>query len=572
MRLVLAAMVLSSTLGASVVSAEARPTNFWSAAGARPNGLDLDDDFIVGEPGVDDTLCDASGGTNSSAGYLEDFDRDGVTEQQWFVVGANAPPGFSRGTNSPTCGSLTNPCATVGQAWNNARDNGGPGNGEDVVCVAGRLDQDVRTPLSGRSGRKVKRPTARTSEQWSFEYPENPAMIVGVDADDDGIYPPFDRDDVAEFRAPSSGDNRDFAYITVGGVSNIEVAHITLTDWGSSVKEGGGILRQGSPGLVDGLYFHDFRAEGINRGQCHGSNTIMFSNFGSRMRHLALEHADLIDVNGYVSRGGFSEPFTRFRALNVDMIGLGGPGNTNVAGQSCENSNGTLAIVMRIWGLDGRDNHVEWIDNDLEFIRWEKGQPASLGSGILLCGMRRFHFVGNRIVNFIGGLQMLNTKDNVCASGTPRFSGDLAFESNSIFVTRPSLFLPGQFINVVGFLGTQTGRDQRLNGARGYYRVENNEVDYSRLGGDNDRLGAFVLLQNATDADYRGLSVRIANNDVVGRFARNVGGLLWAPDAGNVGTPDDLVLEGNTLHDPFGGGPLEDVDVRGGQHIARVSG
>ncbi len=564
----MALLLVSST--ASL--ADGRPTRHWANAGARANGLDLDDDFVVGEKGVDDRLCDPRGGNDSSAGYLEDFDGDGVVEQQWFVVGSSPPPGLTRGRDSATCGSLSSPCATISRAWTNAEADGGPGNGEDVVCLAGTVRESLRMPVSGRSGKKTKRPAGGTNEQWSFTYPRDPAMLVGVDADDDGVYPPVDGQDRAILQAASSGEDTTWAYTAQGGLANLEVAHVTFLDWGRHTKEGGGLMRfRRNTGVLDGFYLHDFRAQDINKDQCVASDTILFSSFASRVAHLAVEYGDLVEVAGYVSRGGFEEPYARFRGLDIDLIGLGGNGNSNVAGQTCGNQSGDSVTLMRIWGLDRRDNHIEWIDNDIELLRWQKGSPGRSAAGILLCGIRKFHYVGNRVANFVGGLPLLDTKDNICRNHDPHFAGDYLFARNTVVVNDPSRLRSDRFVNTVGWIDTNTGTNRQVSGASGYYIVEHNEVDYSRLG-DNDRLSTFFVMQNARDADYRGLQVRVSNNDIVGRFARNAGALLWANDAGDTGTPNEIVLDNNTLHDPHGGSVLSMLSAAGGRHVDRVSG
>ena len=47
-------------------------TNFYESAGPRLNGLDMDDDFVVGEP-EDSLVCDSEGGVVGPPGfYVED--------------------------------------------------------------------------------------------------------------------------------------------------------------------------------------------------------------------------------------------------------------------------------------------------------------------------------------------------------------------------------------------------------------------------------------------------------------------------------------------------------------------
>lgn len=73
-------MIVILLFGLVVVLVDGCLMNFWSMVGVCVNGFDFDDDFIVGELGVDDMFCDVWGGINLFVGYFEDFDCDGVVE------------------------------------------------------------------------------------------------------------------------------------------------------------------------------------------------------------------------------------------------------------------------------------------------------------------------------------------------------------------------------------------------------------------------------------------------------------------------------------------------------------
>ena len=94
------AIVSLALLLATTMSLSAQPQGYI----ARANGFDLDDDGIIGEPGVDDLICDDTSG--GLAPMPEDIDFDGDEEEQWYVD-------CDFGTNSGSCGSPSNPCRTI---------------------------------------------------------------------------------------------------------------------------------------------------------------------------------------------------------------------------------------------------------------------------------------------------------------------------------------------------------------------------------------------------------------------------------------------------------------------------
>ncbi|MEM1245657.1 MAG: hypothetical protein AAGK22_04765 [Acidobacteriota bacterium] len=533
----------------------------------------MDDDFEVGEPGEDDLVCDLDPGSGYNAGsdgFLEDVDGDLVEESQWFAFGSNHPnPLVQPGLDSSSCGDMNSPCATPAQAWANAAvwNAANPG-AEAIVCVAGDFpDQHLTMPVSGLTTLKKKYADPLTNEQWEFDYPADPAMLVGVDADDDGVYPPVDSDDLASFTsltdpACGSGCTSSIAWNLHSSDTGeqIEVAHVEFIDWGRHTKESGGILRQ-RPGSqrLSNIYVHDFGADAINKDQCHSSNTIMFNQFAGDRENVAIEYATMTDILGYVWRGGFLGAKRRYRGLDIGLIAGGrddslNPGGENELGVACDNGGGQGYVLFRIWGLDGDDNEIEMIDNRIEFTGWQNGvwESGRGGSGIALCGIRKFHIVGNRMVNLSGGLPVMTVEDNICLQGTPRFAGDWLIARNSILIDDYSTakFNTDEFINVTGHLGSPPGRDPALNGTSGYFRVEDNEVDFTAVG-DEDRLSSFHIWQQAPDGDHTGLSLEIVNNDIVGCFARNVGSLFWELDpASPLATPDNVTFAGNTVYAP----------------------
>lgn len=292
-------------------------------------GFDLDDDGLVGEPADDCRICD---------GLETDPDGDGVDEDLIYVD-------CDTGTDSPSCGTPGNPCATLNYALVTAVD--GPADGaEDIVCVKGTCTANgVKPNTRGIPGHRVAQPTG--SEQFAFQYPTNPAMIVGWDSDADGQYPPFDPDD----RAVIDGAGLSRGFLMNNGRSNdhFEIAHLEARDYNhttSGTRSGGGFIKANQSRATSHLYVHDIELRNMSAGKETGSGAIVFDLFSmDGMDYYAVENILSLNTGGYFGRGSGSDgpgdsSSIRFKNVTVESHG-GCVGCT-------ENNNRTISF--RLWG------------------------------------------------------------------------------------------------------------------------------------------------------------------------------------------------------------------------------
>ena len=541
--------------GGSAGTSATGATPYWMNAGPRDNGLDLDDDFIVGEP-EDSTACDTVGGTNSNGAYQEDVDGDGTTEQQYWIVGSAPPAGLKSGADSSSCGPLDKPCASVAQAMANAD---GPGNGEDIFCLAGTVTETLKYPVSGAPGVKTLKPSPGTNEQFDFEYPKDPSMLLGADVDNDGVYPPNDKDDSAVFQAtPAQALAIGFRAETNAG-DRIEVAHVTWNNFGRYNKETGGVFSQ-SPGnaVLEHWYVHDFAANRINFNNCHASSTIMFSTFSFRPKYFGVEYGSFDDIHGYLTRGGYGGSHVRYRGWRVRHRAMGAGPNQNAAGQACSNAGGRDGNWFRNWATTPGDHFVEWIDNDLKVVGFHTGAPSVVAGGIALCSIRKMHIVGNRVLNYGGGLPVVNTNDGICEKHSPQFAGDYLYAKNFVGASDSKLINKSRFYNGTGLLnGNNSANNPLTDGFKGYFRVVDNEMNLTTYGNNNDRLGTFFIMQiGSNQVDNTQLDLEIARNTIIADWHRvpnsatGWGALLHQYGPTGKSIPDKITLSNNILYNP----------------------
>lgn len=566
---------------------DAQPTDLWKThAGYRQNGLDLDDDFLPGEAGVDDTVCDNAGGTTGSNGaYVEDFDGDTVNERQWFVVSSvDTPTGWSAGTDNGTCGPPGSPCASISQVHTNIAANNvsnPDGTGEVVMCIGGTFEDSALVggwPYDGNAGVKtMAQGTYSINEGHSFEYPSNPSMILGIDADDDGNYPPADPDDSAGFRTTSmtaSTPGDWWLMIDAENCNRCEVAHFTIDSWGTNLKEGRTITRQpGGSSYHEHQYLHDLDIDDFGEGQCHASGTIVHSMFSSNRGHFSHEFSRALRVTGYWERGGYHADAGqarkhRMRGLRITAEGGGRPTNVNALGATCANAGGQDGILKRTWDLNGGSNagfvtsDLEYVDNHISFSGWYESRDGDgdvgpgLGNaalGLALCGTRNVYFQGNRVEDFEGCTWVGPTvEDNICTNnGTTQRTGDIYVRRNQCVATTwtASEINQSRFRNFQVHGGSnQSGNAATTSGYEGDLVLEDNEWDARIAGTVSDRFGSLLAWQEASNGEHTGARVTIQNNDILGCFDRNVGVLFWnVVGATATNTPDYMRILGNNV-------------------------
>ena len=543
MRMILTSVLLA--LFSAPLLADAQPWDVWTNAGYRSNGLDMDDDGIPGNSAEDRSVCDDTVTSSNTSGWsLEDVDGDGTDEKQVFIVGTSPPTGWSTGVDDSNCGELGDECRTLSQALTNETDD------EVIFCVAGFLNEELDLPNDGATGTRTI--TAADPYYYDRERPTNPSMVVGIDADGDDSYPPFDTDDSAIF----DGTGRDsyawrYQSTTVG--DRIEIAHLTFTDWGDESKDTGGFIDQEFAGAVSHHYVHDVYVDGLNEGQCHGSGAILISMFGSNRAHFEFAYSTVDRLNGYTMRGGIQAAGNTLAFLDINSEYGGRASNTNQSGSSCANADGNGGTNVRIWGLMIGSYALQMIGNDMTFSGWTDAggntRTHKHSFGLALCGVRGWAFQGNRVQNWVGSLPGSNVEDSICnGNGGEQFSGDFFFNRN-VFTADASVYntSSGKFLNVLAHGGSNTGTPSATNGLTGMLQITNNELDYGDFG-DYDRFGSLHVWEQATDGDHNGLAVVISNNDMRGCNGRGVGALWWEFNnqvAGSV--PGRIEIDKNTV-------------------------
>ncbi len=329
--------------------------------------FDMDDDLVYGEP----EDC------NVGDGVTVDPDGDGVAEDLIYVD-------CDAGSDVAGDGSPANPFATLGHAFQVAD---GPSDGaEDIVVFAGICSPDEASiPVSGLPGFKVRPRTG--SEERDFQYPRDPMMLIGWDRDDDGLYPPFDTDDVAVL---DGGAPHCLAYALGYDIADarsfIEVAHFEVRGYGTcegdEIPSGFFIHESKSNQPSTHHYFHDIVMRDVNRAAPNGETATIVHNMfsGGYMRWFAFENEAILDASGYSYRGstgtqdGESGPF-RFQGSTRTCFANGIRPDT-----------GTLCSGWKVW------NHVtgvEIIDQvfDMNFAAgWtQKNDTAANAIGVSTC-------------------------------------------------------------------------------------------------------------------------------------------------------------------------------------------
>jgi hypothetical protein len=185
----------------------------------RANGMDLDQDGVVGEAGVDDIACDSTGGSTSGENkYEEDLVGDASLEEQIFID-------LDGGTDSATCGTPGSPCLTLSHVATTRGD--GPGDGQaDWWCIKGTGAPDDVSITSGVTGTYTR--TKSGNEVADATLPSEPAVVMGWDNDGDNSYPPFDTDDTAVLDGTTISN---LGPLDTQVVHYWELAHFTVDDY-----------------------------------------------------------------------------------------------------------------------------------------------------------------------------------------------------------------------------------------------------------------------------------------------------------------------------------------------------
>lgn len=339
---------------------EDQTPQYHTSAGytARANGFDLDQDGTPGESSVDDLICDHTTGTGPQT---EDLWGDATNEQQYYVDCDN-------GDNGDT-GGPSDPWATIDYAMTNVD---GPGTGgADIVCFKGTCrEQAIYMDLTGgaQTGYTI---SASGNLEYDIKLPDNPAMLVGWDADNDNSYPPFDTDDTSEFAG-----GRDLyddtclrdVFTMAGGsqaITGLEMAHFKVRDYGTCVAPVSGdefnsrFIMFNPDTSISGnyLYFHDIEFENFNRGNQGGTVALFYAfTTGSDFDYVTIDNIRARYSGNYLWRGectSTANECTGWTLKNITFISQNTPYNV---------------LNFKPWG---EYDDVQLIDSYFQADQWE---------------------------------------------------------------------------------------------------------------------------------------------------------------------------------------------------------
>ena len=293
---------------------------------ARPCGFDMNRDGILGAP-PDRLIGD---------GKTADPDGDGVDEDILYVDS-------KEGNDLTGDGSPAKPFKTIQKALDSAD---GPDDGaEDIICISGIFHEKLTIRKGGVPGHYLRD---------KFQFPNNPAMLVGWDKDGDGQYPPFDKDDVAVLDGQGKFD---WAIRNARKNSFLEIAHLTIRNYGDNSKGCGAFqLFANGRGNQSHIYIHDVELHQINKAIKGASNTIVFSFWGGPREDIAFINNLVNEFAGYFCRG--SPRGARFRFQNNTFI-MHGPAIDS-----------PMVTTWKIWGMN---SGMEILDNVVD------GNPRAYG-------------------------------------------------------------------------------------------------------------------------------------------------------------------------------------------------
>ena len=330
---------------------------FIAAAGkgyvSRPCGFDMNRNGVLGEA-ADQKVGD---------GETPDPDGDGVDEDILYVDSVS-------GDDQSGDGSPSRPFRTIQKALDSAD---GPGDGaEDIVCISGTFHESLVMHRGGVAGHCVRD---------GFQFPRDPTMIIGWDKDGDGQYPPYDRDDRAIL---DGGRTLAWAIANRKKLSHIEIAHLTVKDYGHHESNGGAFqLFRWGEGAQSHIYIHDVEFEAINKAEKDASAKIVLNFWGGPMTHVAVINNLVNEYSSYFCRGAPPDKAGRFRFQNNTLRMFGARGASFVTG----------------WKLWGHHRGVEILDNVLDCSA-DAWKPLGHVSGIGVCqGAQDWTIRGNVLLD-----------------------------------------------------------------------------------------------------------------------------------------------------------------------------
>ena len=377
---------------------------------ARACGFDLDDDGVVGEPEDDCNVCD---------GVTTDPDGDGVEEDLVYVACGSGSDAFG-------CGTPESPCGSIEYAWKNVID--GPDNGaEDIVCFRGRCAEENLGPAVGGLDTVWTAP-AEGSAGRDWEMSKDPSMLVGWDLDDDGEYPPHDKDDLAVLDGTEGGTR---AFMLGSDQDHLELAHFTVKDYGRfTQREDAGLVRFEEDGTsLSHIAFHDLELLAINmdRPARRALSVIHLTTNTLRLHWLRFENLLVRDNGGAFALGagpGEEPALGPFRFRNISRTAHVCDFNT------CDQAANTMDIAFSgyLSGFEVLDS--AWFANVAHWRPKDAGGPS--GAVFVTAGRYTQDWLirNNLVIDHKNGLIVRGAAAADYTGTTPRPVDQVVFDRN----------------------------------------------------------------------------------------------------------------------------------------------
>ena len=479
----------------------------------RACGFDMDDDGVVGEE-EDCKVCD---------GMTTDPDGDGVDEDMIYID-------CEAGQDAAGCGSPDNPCATVQYAWRKIGDGAGDG-AEDILCFRNVCREENIHPQEGGLP-KTKTVAASGHQETDWEYPSDPAMLVGWDSDGDGRYPPYDGDDIAVLDG-SEGLSR--AFRLGDDNSYLELAHFTVRDYGryTSRDDSGWIKVERDGTRLSHVYVHDQELIAINMDRASGReiSTVHLSTDTLRLHWLEFSNLMVRDNGGAFALGAApGEPPASgpFRWQHITRSAH------SCSVDDCQDGANTFDFAF-----SGYVSGVEVLDSAW-YANVENWRPRATGgiSGAAFATIAQFNqdwlLRNNYIVDHKNGLIVRGAAAREYDARAPRPVDNIVFDRNIFWNT----FEPWKF----GDVGVDVRGGDPLHELVGSVTVSNNMLT------STTPWDACIEVRAGNDERPLPGAVAVINNTCYGPVDRYAALVVGNPDENQLYQQQNVTLLNNVVH------------------------
>jgi hypothetical protein len=381
-------------------------------------GFDLDHDGIAGEE-EDCTVCDG----------VTEKPFPGVQDQEVRYVDCDD------GMDVDGCGSPDTPCGSLVHAVDGIYRTEDLLGSQLIVCFRGTCPG---TPLELPNGwtASYEREPDGVSEEWSFEYPAIPTLLAGWDENQNGVYPPQDKEDVAEIDISAATGS---AFLTLSGGTaflqshDIEVAHFHVIGESSDAR----LLRASlDTAPAERIYLHDIVIDSLHSGGPASADypilaltTHEYMGEAGQVRWLALENIAFESVAGYLLHERSNSEVQENGPIRLK--------NISATWNGCPPSECGPGAVPVFWRSSGYFGKVEIIDSVLDgnteswdpFLGDLPDDDSSTATAIVVGGCNRdFVIRNNAFHGFATAVRVeANTTSNPCPT---RDVTGIAIENN----------------------------------------------------------------------------------------------------------------------------------------------